>query len=101
MGLDPEDRTWLDGKFSSIHSRITDSQMECQRETASVRQAFAMHASAPCPGAHPAAPCPDVKALKEETKGDRRAQWTVFGIVMSLIVGGMELLKYLFSGSKH
>lgn len=101
MALDSEDRTWLTGEFRAlredigrVHARVTDSQIECQRETASNRQAFAMHAAAPCPGAHPAAPCPDVKAMRDEQKGDSVRHWTIVGVITAVIVGLWEMVKW-------
>lgn len=95
MRLDPEDRDWLDGKFSDVHKRITDSQTECMERIAGVQGALGAHCAASCPGAHPAAPCGDVKA-HEAGSPVHDTKWAI-GIFIAIVAAASGVAAIIVS----
>ena len=82
-----------------LHGRISATDTARGRELGDLRDALGRHAAASCPGAHPAAQCPDVIRHEERCRIEDARRWTVFGIIVTAIIGGLEILKRLFNGN--
>lgn len=87
MGLDRDDRDWLDAKFETIHGRITEAKDELTESITTVKTDLAVHK---------ATPCRDVLS-HEEKKHNPAKTLGVLGSLAGLGAAAWEGFKFLIS----